>query len=459
MKLTFNGAVGMVTGSCYLLETDKDKILIDCGMFQGAKKITRLNYEPFNFDPKSISFLLLTHAHIDHSGLIPKLVKNGFRGKIIATPPTIDLAKVMLKDSAMVNLNDTEHENKRRLREGLPPREPLYTLEHVKKSYRLFHPVDYDSRYTLTNELAMTFHDAGHILGSSIIELSAKEAGKEHKIVFSGDLGQCDTPLLKNPAIIKNADFVLVESTYGNRTHENTSMREELLSNEVKNAFERGGKLMIPSFAVERTQELIYYLHRLDRDGILKENVFLDSPLAIEATEIFNKHMKYFSPQLRKEFPVPFSFRKLKYLRTSIESKKMNRYAKPCIIIAGSGMCTAGRIRHHLKHHLWDPTSTLLFVGYQAEGTLGRIILEGAKTVKMMGIKVAVKAKVKRIESFSSHADLKGLVRWIGTLEKKPKRVFIVHGERDSSKKLEVNLKKAGFRTYIPALGERVVLK
>jgi metallo-beta-lactamase family protein len=342
---------------------------------------------------------------------------------------------------------------------GLAPREPLYTLKDVKASSRLFRPVGYGSQYALTDNLKMTFRNAGHILGSSIIELLVKEGGKTRKIVFSGDLGQGGTPLLENPEIIEDADFVLMESTYGNRSHESHTMREELLSKKVQDTFRRGGKLMIPSFAVERTQELLYYLHRLERRGELKEKIFLDSPLAIAATEVFNRHMDYFSPELRGEFKKPFTFRSLEFLKTSVESQTMNHYEKPCIIIAGSGMCTAGRIRHHLKHHLWDPKSTLLFVGYQAEGTLGRHILEGAKMVRMMGIEVAVKAEVGRIEGFSSHADCGGLVKWAGGFKKKPKKVFIIHGEKDSSEALESTLKKAGFKTHVPILWESVKLE
>ncbi|MDO8553763.1 MAG: MBL fold metallo-hydrolase [Candidatus Micrarchaeota archaeon] len=460
MKLTFNGAAGIVTGSCYLLEAAGEKILIDCGMFQGTKEITRLNYEPFRFNPKEISYLLLTHTHIDHSGLIPKLVKNGFRGKIIATPPTIDLTKIMLKDSAHVNEDDTIHENARRMRLGLKPRDPLYLLADVLKSFEFFHQVKYKNPYKLTNNLTVTFHDAGHILGSSIIELLVRDAGKTTKIIFSGDLGQGGTQILDDPAIIQEADFVLVESTYGNRPREDSAIRGDLLSKEVNEAFARGGKLLIPSFAVERTQELLYYLHRLIRDGKFPaEMVFLDSPLAIEVTEVFKKYMNYFSPSLRKEFTNPFNFNQLKCLKTADESRSMNDYNKPCIIIAGSGMCNAGRIRHHLKHNIWKSQNTLLFVGYQAEGTLGRVILEGAKTVKMMGLEVAVKAKIRKIESFSSHADSTHLISWITALRNKPKKIFIVHGELESSRGLQTALNKLGFTTHVPYLGESVELK
>lgn len=460
MKLTFNGAARIVTGSCYLLEAAGKKILIDCGMFQGAKDVTRRNYEPFAFNPKEISCLLLTHAHIDHSGLIPKLVKGGFRGRIIATPPTIDLAKIMLEDSAQVNEDDTKHENKRRLRMGLPPREPLYALNDVKASFGLFRPVGYDMPYDVNDAMRMTFRNAGHILGSAIIELSVTEAGKTRKLVFSGDLGQWDTPLLDNPTLIADADYVLMESTYGDRLHGDVKTRGDLLSEVVRETFSKGGKLMIPSFAVERTQELLYYLHRLARDRAMPaESVFLDSPLAIDATKVFTRNMNYFSQGLRKEFPEPFGFRNLKFLKTSQDSQTMNEYPKPCMIIAGNGMCTGGRIRYHLKYHLWKPENTLLFVGYQAEGSLGRIILDGAETVKMMGMEVAVKADVRQIDSFSSHADSKELVKWACGFKEKPKKLFIVHGEETSSLGLEKALDGLGFATHVPVLGETVTLE
>jgi len=459
MRLSFNGAAGMVTGSCYLLEAAGEKILIDCGMFQGSKETTRLNYEPFRFDPKSIDFLLLTHAHIDHSGLIPKLVKEGFRGKIIATPPTVDLAKIMLEDSAHVSMDDTYHENKRRERMGLAPRAPLYTVEDVRSSMRFFRKTAYDAPYKINDRIIVSFRDAGHIIGSSIIELWAIEDGETKKAVFSGDLGQWNTPIVKDPTLIEEADYVVVESTYGDRKHEDSGIREDLLAKEVRDAYRRGGKLMIPSFAVERTQELLYHLHRLVRDGKFPgEKVFLDSPLAIDATEVFKKNRDYLSPALQKEFRDAFTFDRLQYLRSVRDSQTMNDYEGPCIIIAGSGMCNAGRIRYHLKYNLWKPENTLLFVGYQAQGTLGRVILDGAKMVRMMGLEVAVEAKVSRIDSFSSHADKDELLKWMAGFRKKPKKVFIVHGETPSSEAFGAALKAKGFRTQIPAIGDMVEL-
>lgn len=449
----------MVTGSCHLLETGNDKILIDCGMFQGVKEITTINYEKFKFDPKRISYVLLTHAHIDHCGLIPKLVKEGFRGRIIATPPTVDLAKIMLEDSAVVNEDENRHENIRRQRMGLPPRIALYKIEDVKHAHRYFHKVRYNQIYTLNPNMKMIFRDAGHILGSAIIELYVNENGKTKKIVFSGDLGQGGTPIVNDPAIIEDADYVLLETTYGNRRHGEVSTREEMLSKAVTETYHKRGKLMIPSFSIERTQELLYYLHRMERKGKLPPiNVFLDSPLAINATAVFNNYMDYFTPRLRKEFKTPFTFKKLKFLKTQTDSQKLNDYPGPCIIIAGNGMCTGGRIRYHLKHHLWDAKNTVLFVGYQAEGSTGRAILDGNKTIRMMGLELVVNARVMHIDSFSSHADSHDLLVWMKHFKRKPKKVFLVHGEEAATTAFDLSLKKAGFSVHVPTRNETVEL-
>jgi metallo-beta-lactamase family protein len=419
MKLTFCGAAQMVTGSCYLLETQHHQVLVDCGMFQGKKEITRLNYEQFSFNPKSITAVFLTHAHIDHAGLLPKLIKQGFCGKIYTTRATVDLCKIMLEDSAHVQVAETDQENRRRLRQGLSPRQPLYTLEDARAVFPFFHPVEYATTYGFSN-ITFRFCDAGHILGSAMVELMVRETGKTKKIVFSGDIGQWDVPIVADPSIITEADYVLCESTYGDREHEDPRMRETLFQKIVMDTYKRGGRLLIPSFAVERTQELLYTLKVLSLAKKLpQEKVFLDSPLAIKATQIFEKHRECFDDDFKK-LKSPFRFPGLVFTENMADSRKINLYNKPCIIIAGSGMANAGRIRHHLKHGIWDPKNTVLFVGFQAEGTLGRVILDGAKTVKMMGLEIAVHAKIEKIESFSAHADDGDIMRWMQGFVKKP---------------------------------------
>jgi len=452
MKLTFCGAAQMVTGSCYLLEVEGQKSLVDCGMFQGPKDIMRLNFEPFPFDPKKISRVFLTHAHIDHSGLLPKLVSAGFKGEIIATPATIDLCKVMLLDSAEIHVRTTEEENRRRQRHGQKPRKPLYDLEQAKACFPLFKAVDYDKVYEY-GVVKVRYQDAGHIIGSAIIELFAGEK----KIVFSGDLGEWDSPIVKDPTLIEEADYLLIESTYGDRLHEDVVGREEKLLKYAKETHEAGGKLMIPSFAVERTQELLYTIRKLVGLGKFpKEPVYLDSPLAIKATEVFKNHPECYDMDARKSKD-PFDFPGLEYTPKVKDSMRLNESSKPFVVIAGNGMATAGRIRHHFKHGLWNPKNTVLFVGYQAEGTLGRLLLEGAKTVRMMGMELIVKAGVKKIDGFSAHSDYRGLLRWAKGFIDRPE-TFVVHGESKSSESLKKKLEKEGFRCHIPSRGESVEL-
>jgi metallo-beta-lactamase family protein len=456
MNLTFCGAARIVTGSCYLIETGKDKILVDCGMFQGTKEITRLNYEPFKFDPKTISYVLLTHAHIDHCGLIPKLVKEGFKGKIFATSATIDLCRIMLEDSAVVQQTQTEEENKIRLREGREPRYPLYDVEEAIASFKHFSLVEYDRTYSMGKNIQARYLDAGHIIGSSTIEVYVTENNETKKIVFSGDLGQWDAPIVHDPTLVEETDYLVIESTYGNRLHEDANLRDELLLSCVKEAYKKRGKLLIPSFAVERTQELLFSFNKLFLAGKMpNEKIFLDSPLAIKATEIFKRHREDFDKEALK-YKDPFSFNNLVYCNTTEESKQINEYNGPCIVIAGNGMATGGRIRHHFKHGLWNPKNTVLFVGYQAEGTLGREILEGAKMVKMMGMNIAVRADIRMIDSFSAHADLDGLLKWVYGLKKKPRKIFLVHGEPDAIDGFRAKLKKEGYKTDVPKLGEMV---
>ncbi len=456
MKLTFCGAARIVTGSCYLVESGSDKILIDCGMFQGVKDVTRHNYEPFRFDPRTISYVLLTHAHIDHSGLLPKLVKEGFRGKIFATSASIDLCHIMLADSAEVQKSETEDENRRRESEGLPPRNPLYSMDDVQATLPHFQEVEYGRTYSITRNIQARYLDAGHIIGSAIIELFVTENNETKKIVFSGDLGQWDVPIIHDPTMVEEADYVVMESTYGDRLHEDLKQRDDILLSYVKETYNKRGKLLIPSFAVERTQELLYAFNKMILAGKFPdEKVFLDSPLAIKATEIFEKHREFYDREAFK-YKNPFNFPNLVETSSVEESKGINTYGRPCVVIAGNGMVTGGRIRHHLRHGLSDPRNTVLFVGYQAEGTLGRQILEGAKSVKMMGLEIEVKAEIKRIDSFSAHADYEELLKWVNGFVQKPKKIFITHGEEASAEEFGKRLTKQGFRIHIPNIGESV---
>lgn len=459
MKLTFCGAAKIVTGSCYLLEIGKDKLLVDCGMFQGTKDITRKNYEPFLFNPKQIKYVFLTHAHIDHSGLIPKLVKQGFKGEIITTSATIDLCTIMLEDSGNIQEKDVARENRRRKKQGLNPRNPLYTVKDAKASFKFFKKIKYDEKVRFTKNIEVRYRDAGHIIGSAIIEMYITENNKTKKIVFSGDLGQWDVPIVKNPSLIEEADYVLIESTYGDRLHEPIGDRDNLLLKYAKTTFQRGGKLIIPSFAIERTQELLYSFNKLIKSGKFpKEKIFLDSPLAIKATEVFKKHQYLFDEEAMKKYRNPFSFSNLIYTLTTKESIKINAFTRPAVIIAGSGMCNGGRIRHHLSHNINNPKNTILFVGYQAKGTLGRYILRGEKEVRMMGRTFEVNAEIEKINAFSAHADYKELIRWIKGFLKKPKKVYIVHGEEKSSKAFQQKLRKLGYNTHVPEIGEKLEL-
>jgi len=454
MKLTFCGAAKIVTGSCYLLESGNTKALVDCGMFQGTKEITRHNYEPFRFDPPAISHVFLTHAHIDHSGLIPKLVAEGFRGKILATSATIDLCRIMLQDSAEVQKVESEEENKRREHDGLRPRQPLYTTQEVAVAMPLFEKVEYGRLYSMGPNLQVRFVDAGHIIGSSSIEVYYTEGRETKKVVFSGDIGQWDVPIIHDPTLIDEADYVVMESTYGDRLHEDLQRRDDQLLEVVKEAYRKRGKLLIPSFAVERTQELLYAFHKLfHANRMPDEKVFLDSPLAIKATDVFAEHREFYDREAYK-FEDPFSFPNLVYTSSVEESKQLNTYDRPCVIIAGNGMATGGRIRHHFRHGLADPRNTVLFVGYQAEGTTGREILEGAKKVRMMGLSIDVRADIKRIDSFSAHADYEELLKWINGFKKKPEKVFLCHGEEGSAEAFAKKLKKQNFKAHIPNIGE-----
>lgn len=457
MEIKVLGAAKEVTGSNYSLSINEEQILVDCGMFQGSKDLNRLNYEKFEFNPRKYQALLLTHAHLDHCGRIPLLVKSGFRGKIYSTDATKALAFIIMADSANIAAEEAKTENERREKENLPPRKPIYNLTDVNDAMRLFVTVKYGEEVKVTRNIYAKYYDAGHILGSSSIQVTVNESGKKRIVVFSGDLGQANSILVKNTEPIRKADFVFMESTYGDRLHEPIDKRKRELIRVINETYKRGGKIMIPSFAVERTQELLYYIGEFMEQGIIpKMPVFLDSPMAIRATEVFKKFMNYFNEDVQerlKSVNNVFGFPELTITKTRSESKELNGVSQPCIIIAGNGMCSAGRIKHHIVNNIEDDKNTLLFVGFQVDGTLGEIIKNGEKNIHLLGKEVEVRAKIESIEGFSAHADKVELLKWLNNFSSKPK-VFIIHGDLEQQEALAKNLTKEKFETYIPSLNE-----
>ncbi len=462
MKVTFLGAAEIVTGSCYLIETGKKNFLVDCGLFQGKEE--ELNERPFEFDVSSIDFMILTHAHIDHSGRIPKLVKEGFSGPVYCTKATADLCSIMLPDSGHIQEMETEWQNRKRLRAGRELIKPLYTAEDAVQALQYFQQLYYGDVLEIDDNISIRLMDAGHILGSSIVEIWIKERGETIKLVFSGDLGQNNQPILRDPDTIKEADYLFVESTYGNRLHEKFEDRVEKLHEIIDKTVKRGGNVIIPSFAIGRTQELLYHLNELKEDPSNRflegVKVFIDSPLAISATKIFQDNPQCFDEntvKLLKSGDNPFEFDDLYFTRKAEESMEINKIKGGAVIISASGMCDAGRVKHHLKYNLWRPQASVVFVGYQAVGTLGRLIEDGAKEVKILGDEIGISAEIYRIEGFSGHADRDGLLKWISAFTVKPKKVFMVHGEKDSAEELaKYAAEKLGFETVIPQMGETI---
>lgn len=451
MKVTFFGATKTVTGSNFLVEGAGKKILVDCGLYQGSTREEIKNNEPFPYNIEEIDFMLLTHAHIDHSGRIPKLYKDGYRKPIFATNATCDLCAIMLPDSGHIQETETEWKNKKRIRRGEDILIPIYDAETAAKSLELFRGVDYDQIIEIDDNIHVRFNDAGHMLGSSIIEVWIKEDGENKKIVFSGDIGNNDIPLLSEPTMIEDADFLVMESTYGDRLHIENENKAERFIQIVTDTISQGGTVVIPSFAVGRTQEILYELNKFkgssddtpefDRrfDLLMHTPVYVDSPLAISATEVFRENMNLFdeeTQELIQRGDNPLEFPGLKFTQTVEESKELNESDESCIIISASGMCEVGRIKHHLKHNIWNPKNTILFVGYQALGTLGRKIVDGAKTVKIFGEEVSVNARVEYIEGYSGHADQQGLLNFVYSFIKKPEHIFLVHGEEQGQKVL-----------------------
>ena len=451
MKIKFCGAASGVTGSCHLISTENHKILLDCGQFQGGKQMEALNEEPFPFEPSEIECVILSHAHIDHCGRLPLLVKRGFRGRIYCTDATADLLDVMLKDSGFIHEKEAEWQNRKNERAGRKPVEPLYTLKDSEETLKLVSPVMYDQLFELNDAMKIVFNDAGHILGSAITERWVTEGERITKVVFSGDLGVMDRPILRDPTIIKKADCVIMESTYGNRLHpENSTSISELLDIVLK-TIRRGGTVVIPSFAVGRTQELIYEFNRFYerkpelRAELDKITVYIDSPMATTATEVFRKNAQVFDEETKAYIlkgDNPLDFPNLRFTRSTAESQALNADSKPKVIISASGMCEAGRIRHHLKHNLWDPNSSVVFVGYQAEGTLGRLLVNGIRDVALFGEAIHVNAEIYNLEGFSGHADRNGLISWLKGFRRKPSQLFLVHGEEESKMELADTIRK-----------------
>lgn len=469
MKITFLGATKTVTGSNFLVEGAGKKFLVDCGMYQGKAEDEFQNEEPFNFNIEEIEFVLLTHAHIDHSGRIPKLYKEGYRKPVITTKATCDLCSIMLPDSGHIQEMESEWKNRKRKRKGLEIIEPMYDAEIAEQSLEIFRPVEYDELIEIDENIHVRFNDAGHMLGSSVIEVWIKEEGIEKKIVFTGDLGNNDIPLLDSPTMIEDTDFLVMESTYGGRLHIRNDEKAEEFLDIVYDTITKGGTVVIPSFAVGRTQEILYELNHLkdvehSEEFMQKYNVlmntpvYVDSPLAISATEIFEENMNLFdeeTQELIKQGDNPLEFPGLKFTRTADESKALNELNEPCIIISASGMCEVGRIKHHLKHNIWNPNSTILFVGYQAPGTLGRKIVDGEKMVKIFGEEIAVHARIEYIEGYSGHADQELLMNFIYSFLKKPKHIFLVHGEPEGQQILKQKiLEQTQIPVSIPDFGE-----
>ena len=469
MKITFLGATKTVTGSNFLVEAAGKKFLVDCGMYQGNSELEELNDDEFEFNPTEIDFMLLTHAHIDHSGRIPKLYNEGFKKPIYAHKATCDLCSLMLPDSGHIQEMEIEWKNRKRIRKGEEPKDPLYTAEQAAKCLEIFEPVNYDEIIEIDENIHVRFNDAGHMLGSSIIEVWVKEGDKETKTVFTGDIGNNDIPLLDSPTMIDNADFLIMESTYGSRLHMKNDQKAQIFLDVVSETLDNGGTVVIPSFAVGRTQEILYEINKLKENHdddefrrkyktLMRAPVYVDSPLAISATEVFKENTDLFEEEIKEEIQSgdnPLEFPGLKFTMTADESKALNEDSTPSIIISASGMCEVGRIKHHLKHNLWNPKSTILFVGYQAPGTLGYSIVNGAKKVKIFGEEIAINARIEYIEGYSGHADQEWLMNFIYSFINKPKHIFLVHGEEESQEVLkEKILEETNIGVTIPEFGE-----
>ncbi|MEE9430141.1 MAG: MBL fold metallo-hydrolase [Melioribacteraceae bacterium] len=466
MEIQFIGAAQTVTGSMHLVRTGTTTFLVDCGLYQGKRKLAfEINRNFDLFDPAEIDFVILTHAHIDHSGNLPTLVKHGFKGRIYSTFATRDLVTIMLRDSAHIQEKDIEYVNKKRKRKGQNPFEPLYIRENVVDTLKQFVCINYHREFDINEDISLTFMDAGHILGSAVSYLAIKENGKEFQIGFSGDLGRPNLPILRDPEKIRDVSYFICESTYGGREHDNPIDSEAQLARVINRAVERNAKVIVPAFSVGRTQELVYALHRIfDRGDAPKIPIFVDSPLSVNATEVFRLHPECFDAET-EEFLIrdkdPFGFNQLQYVTEVSESKALSKVDGPMMIISSSGMCEAGRIQHHLKNNILDANNIILMVGYSAQNTLGRRLIDKDPFVKIFGEEYEVKAEVIVLNSFSAHADESELIDYVNQFDKeKMKKIFLVHGELDQQEIFKKNLAKNGFNNVIiPEKGDVFVLE
>lgn len=465
IKLRFLGAAQNVTGSRHLVEANGSRLLVDCGLYQ-ERQLKARNWEAFAVPAESVNAVLLTHAHLDHCGLLPKLVRDGFKGKIYCTAATAEIARIILLDSAKIQEEDAEFKRKRHEREGRKgpyPEVPLYTTADAEACFPLFAPVNYKQPVEIGDGIEAGFYDAGHVLGSSIIKVKIRQNGQQRTVLFSGDIGRLHRPIVHDPTSFEEADYVLVESTYGNRIHQGRKDVKKMIAEVINLAKKAGGNIIVPSFALERSQEVLYYVNELLlEDAVPHLMVFLDSPMAMSITKIFRHHPELFDEEMT-EFvehdESPFKFPGLKMVETTKESKAINHIKGTVMVIAGSGMCTGGRIKHHLVNNITRPECAIMFVGYQAIGTLGRRIVEGEKRVRILGQEYPVRARVVQINGFSAHADRDELLQWLSGLKRPPKKLFVVHGEPESAQGFGDYIReKTSWEVAVPAYQDEIVL-
>jgi metallo-beta-lactamase family protein len=466
IKLAFHGAARNVTGSRYLVSTEHTRILVDCGLYQ-ERQLQNRNWDPFPADPRSLDAVVLTHAHVDHVGLLPKLVRDGFAGPVYCTPATAELVRIVLLDTAHIQVEDAEFKKKRHEREGRQsafPEVPLYNETDALAAIDRLSPVPYEERVHLPQGVDLCLHDAGHILGSSMVQLDIGSNGDRRTLLFSGDIGRRNAPIVHDPSLPEHADYVVMETTYGDRVHQPESHVPEEFARVINETRKRRGNIVVPAFAIERTQDILYYLGRLlEKDRIPHIMVFVDSPMAVNVTDVFRHHPELFDEEtqaLLKKGEHPCDFPGLTMCKSSEASKAINHIEGTVMILAGSGMCTAGRIKHHLANNIDRKQSTVLFVGYQAAGTLGRIILDGAKEVRIHGQIHKVKARIERIEGFSAHADRQELLAWLSAMPRPPRHVFMTHGEPSSSESFAAFVQQqTGWPASVPDYGQEVELE